>query len=268
MCLIFVIVFSGLNLKQSIDDAVRKSGVETEQFGDLPAKMGSFLVKAKSDSTNAKYMTYFKRWEAFITSKGGSAVPASPVHVALFLTEMMDKKQSFNVISSTVYSIKWAHSLRDLPDPTDNLFVKNLVEASKRTLLKPVCKKEPISADALVTLCTKYSGTLDIVILRDLSMILIAFSGVLRFDELVHLRCSDVSFYDNHLTLNIRKSKTDQYRQGNEVVISKGSTAACPYVMLKKYMDVAKLATSGDTFLYRACYRSRQTCGLTSKNYP
>lgn len=259
---------TGLNLKQSIDEEMERCDVDRAQFADLPAKMAEFIVMAKSDSTNVKYLSYFKKWEQFILSKGGSALPASPIHIALYLTDLMDKRVSSSVISSTVYSIKWAHSLRNLPDPTENLFVKNLLEASKRVLSKPVCKKEPISKDALITLCSKYADTSDVLVIRDLCMMLIAFSGFLRFDELVHLRCNDIKFFSGHFSLFIRKCKTDQYRQGNEIVISKGESLACPYVMLKRYLDVTKLNTSDDNFLFRPCYRSKEKCGIIGKNKP
>ena len=43
------------------------------------------------------------------------------------MTDLMNKKCSYNIICSTVYSIKWAHSLKGLDDPTDNSHVKNLL---------------------------------------------------------------------------------------------------------------------------------------------
>jgi hypothetical protein len=48
-------------------------------------------------------------------------------------------------------------------------------------------------------------------------MILLSFAGFLRFDEVSSLLCSDVKIECEYLFLFIRKSKTDQYRNGNEV---------------------------------------------------
>ena len=59
-------------------------------------------------------------------------------------------------------------------------------------------------------------------------MILLGFSGFLRFDELSSLRCNDISIFDSYFILKIRKSKTDQYRFGDEIPISKGLSIACP----------------------------------------
>lgn len=43
---------------------------------------------------------------------------------------------------------------------------------------------------------------------------------------------------EDHLVIFIRKSKTDQYRQGNEILISRGNTAACPVNMYQRYLDL------------------------------
>ena len=45
-------------------------------------------------------------------------------------------------------------------------------------------------------------------------MILLGYSGFLRFSEFSDLKCRDVIFEDSHFVLHIRKSKTDIYREG------------------------------------------------------
>ena len=250
----YLFVFSicaGLNLKDVIDEEVHRSGLNDGAFEGLSTKMAGFLVASKSDNTNKKYYIYFTKWERFISEKGGSAIPASPIHIALYLTELMDKHSSNSVISTTVYSIKWAHSLKNLPDPTNNLFVKNLLEASKRTLSKRVIKKEPITSETLVALCAKYSESTDVIVIRDLCMILVAYSAFLRFDEMINLHCNDITFYENHFSIFIRKSKIDQYRHGDEIVVTKGRTVACPYAMLNRYFTISGVLRNEDTFLFK-----------------
>lgn len=69
----------------------------------------------------------------FLNIKGGSALLASSICLALYLTDLIDRKCSSHVISATVYGIKWAHSMNNLSDPTDNTFVTNLLNSAKRT---------------------------------------------------------------------------------------------------------------------------------------
>lgn len=53
-------------------------------------------------------------------------------------------------------------------------------------------------------LCEKYKDTVDLLIIRDLAMIVLSFAGFLRFDELSELHVSDVSFNDSHVSLKIK----------------------------------------------------------------
>ena len=86
---------------------------------------------SRSDGTTNKYFTALKRWERFITSEGGKVLPGEPIHVALYIYSLIAQGSSVSVIQSALYLIKWAHDLRGLMDPTDNAFVKNLVQGQK-----------------------------------------------------------------------------------------------------------------------------------------
>lgn len=191
--------YSGLNLRDTIRQEVDTAGVRSDAFDELSSKMADAIVKSKSKNTNDKYFHYFKKWESFIKANGGSALPASPIHIALYLTDLIDKQYSYSVISASVYSIKWAHSLKNLPDPTNNMFVTNLLESAKRTQSRSANKKEPVSSEMLISLCLKYRESVDILIVRDLCMILVGYCAFLRYDEISSLHCNDIAFFDNHL---------------------------------------------------------------------
>ena len=56
---------------------------------------------------------------------------------------------------------------------------------------------------------------------RDISMALLLFACFLRFSEVSALTVQDISIKVSHLTDKVLKSKTDQYRKGDEVIISR-----------------------------------------------
>eukprot|EP00057_Strongylocentrotus_purpuratus_P015598 XP_011670072.1 PREDICTED: FK506-binding protein 5 [Strongylocentrotus purpuratus] len=89
-----------------------------------------------------------------------------------------------------------------------------------------------------------------------------------RYDEARALKCNDVSIYDDYISLNIAKSKTDQYRQGNSVVISAGVTEACPVKMVKKYIRVARISLDSNHFFFKPAYRSKGFSALIRKEKP
>jgi integrase len=115
-------------------------------------------------------------------------------------------------------------------------------------------------------LCDKYKDSTDLADVRDLCMILISFAGFLRFDELSSLVCSDIDFKESYININIQKSKTDQYRQGDEILISEGSTSACPVGMLKRYINLGKKDISSNDFLFKAVFKSKHGFQLIHKN--
>ena len=98
----------------------------------------------------------------------------------------------------------------------------------------------------LIELCDKYVESNDPIEIRTLCMITTAFAGFLRYDELSSIRCNDIVIHPDYFIINIKKSKADQLRSGNEVIIAKGSTSACPHGMLWRYMSVSGITTDSD----------------------
>ena len=260
---------TGINQEQFVREEVLRSGVdESHPLYSLVSSLTSHLLDSKSDNTVKKYFYGFMKWEKFINNHNLSSLPASPVHVALYLSFLLDSGCTYSTISTAVYSIEWAHDMCGKLDPTNNSFVQNLVESAKRTAKPIVNKKDPVSTDILIKLCDMFQFSTDLLVVRDLLMILIGFSGFLRFNELSQLRCNDVIVKDDHLVIKIRGSKTDQYRSGDEVLISKGQTVACPYNMFFRYVNLASLNLSSEMFIFRPLYRSKDKCSLVRVNKP
>ena len=59
-------------------------------------------------------------------------------------------------------------------------------------------------------------------------MCLVAFAGFMRCDELIRLRCEDITFNAEGMIINIVSSKTDQYREGSSLVIARTGGLTCP----------------------------------------
>lgn len=117
----------------------------------------------------------------------------------MFITQIIDKNGSANVVESIIYSIKWAHKLSGLSDPTENHYVINLFETAKRHCSKRPCVKKAVAlTDQIIELCDKYEHTDDIFVIRDLCIIVLCFAGFLRFDEISSLLCKDIIFYDTY----------------------------------------------------------------------
>ena len=142
------------------------------------------------------------------------------------------------------------------------------MEASKRHNKPRVVKKEVVTASALVSLCDLHASSSNLLDVRDLCMVLLSFAGFLHFDELLvsSLRCSNVTFMDGYVKLFINKSKTDQYRQGNEILIASGVTSACPVSMLHRYISLGNIDISADHYLFKSVFKSKDGLKLIYKD--
>lgn len=70
------------------------AGTVTPRLDDLAGKMAHYLIQARCDNTVSKYYNYFRKWEVFITKENACALPAEPIHVALYVTHLLDNGSS------------------------------------------------------------------------------------------------------------------------------------------------------------------------------
>ena len=85
-------------------------------------------------------------------------------------------------------------------------------------------------------------------------MSLLAF---LRCDKLVSLKCCDVKFCGDHIKLHIESSKTDQFREGAEVVVALTGTITCPVAALEQYIKLASIDVTSTECLFRAIVKTK-----------
>ena len=61
-----------------------------------------------------------------------------------------------------------------------------------------------------------------------LAVCLVAFAGFLHCNELIKLKCSDITFNAEGTVINVQSSKTDQYRECASLVIAHTGSVTCP----------------------------------------
>ena len=215
------------------------------------------VLRSRADSTTKKYLGAFKRWKQWATGHELPDFPAAAHHVVLYLQHIAQTTGSKAAMEEATYSLAWVHSIAGITSPTDNPFVKISVEGLRRMLSKPVQKKEPITTDMLKAMVqdTLKEGTLASV--RLTAACLLAFAGFLRFNELVNIRPCDLSFCDNMLKLFLPRSKTDQLRKGNKVIIARTDNQTCPVSMLERYMEMGGIEKDSQRFLFRHIIKTK-----------
>ena len=113
------------------------------------------------------------------------------------------------------------HQLAGYPAIAESPFVRIVLDGLQRNLAKPKVRKEPVTADMLSALVASLGEVPSLTEVRLVAACLLGFSAFLRYDEIAKLRCCDVTFGPQNMVINILSSKTDQYRQGDRVLVAR-----------------------------------------------
>ncbi|CAB4031942.1 integrase recombinase xerD homolog, partial [Paramuricea clavata] len=194
---------------------------------------GPRVLRSRASSTVKKYVREHRKYIDFLT------------------------KNSYNAVLQAFFGIKWVHSL--LPtdvkgNPADTTLSANIVEASRRAFTKPSIKKEPISTSTITKVCQQFAGpscTLKGLIWTALIFSL-GFTGLFRVSELLNIKAQDIGIQAEHLEIVVRKSKTDQYRQGNIVYIAKTNGPACPHSLLLRFYSLTGTQPRSNVYIFRS----------------
>ena len=111
--------------------------------------------------------------------------------------------------------------------------------------------KNAVTTDMMSTLVKSLGDVPSLTDVRLVAACPLAFSAFLRYDELAKLRCCDVTFSPLRMAVHITSSKTDQYRQGDNVLVARTGSATCPVDMLERYYTMAALSTQSKLHLFR-----------------
>ena len=130
-----------------------------------------------------KYSSGWLKCRQWAASKiGVQVIPAKPLYVALFVSELTEISVSNNTGISSIesvnvlYGIKWGHNLAGIVEsPT----VKSSLEGARR--------KEPLSIDTVARIADHYISSSSLAVIRFLFIILVGFAGFYRMDEIRNL---------------------------------------------------------------------------------
>ena len=138
------------------------------------------VVDSRAKTTAKKYVVRFRRfvnWEdTYIEIT--TTLLCTELHVGLYLQHLMETGNHFSSVERDFYSIKWAHQMTGVLDPCISEVIKNIVEASKRKLCRPIKKKKPITPEEMMQLFKSLNTeNRTLKDLRVLAMLAISYIG-------------------------------------------------------------------------------------------
>ena len=194
-------------------------------------------MSGKAPSTEKKYLYAFGHWKKWAEAMDGVTVfPVEAIHLALYLQHIGNSTGSRAAVEEAGYALAWIHQAAGLPSPTNDPFVQAVLGGLCHILAVPTVKKRPFTSEMLSDMVQACQPDPSLGDLRLMAACLLGFAAFLHYDELSKLHCEDLVFTPKFLKVKIRSSKTDQYHQGDTVLVARTGKPTCPVSMVECYM--------------------------------
>ena len=155
-----------------------------------------------------------------------------------------------------------------MKSPTDNVLVIKVREAAKRIIgTEKPNRKDPLSADVLKEI-VENSDLSDTLQLRNACMFVLSFAGFFRYDDVSRIRRNQISFKDDHVIFKVIKSKNDQLRKENKVLIAKADSGVCPVRILSDYLSRLQIEADSNKYIFRQLIKTKLVHKLAEKDKP
>ena len=142
-----------------------------------------------------KYKFYFQKFKDWCISFNLQYSPADSTSICIYIGGLIQQAVSVTTLEAHFYSIKWFHNINFKRNPCDEEFLSLILEGGRRILSKPITKKEPITPEIIKLIISKFGIETDLPSLRVCVLVLLGFSGFLRFNELVNIKAKNISFF-------------------------------------------------------------------------
>ena len=203
------------------------------------------LKLSKADNTLRAYKSDFKDFGAFCAKHGFNSMPTEPKVVSLYLTHL-SANSKISTLKRRLVSIGVVHKLKghylDTKHPAiiENLMGIKRKKGSIQTGKKPIL----ISHLKQIINVIEEQKIEKIKKLRNKALILVGFSGGFRRTELVSIDYEDLDFVEEGVKITLRKSKTDQFGEGQIKGLPYFTNEKyCPVTNLKNWIYLSKIKT-------------------------
>ncbi len=194
-------------------------------------------IDQQASMSESTRRAYYSDLQDFMT-KMGVGFPADTKSVLIYLERCADHINPRTLRRRLSMIRKW-HRLHCVPDPTNDLAIKEKIKAIARTHGTPKIKAKAVRLPALLQLvkyCDEHSSLLYI---RSKALLLMGYFGAFRRSELVNLVWESIDFVPEGMTIQLPRSKTDQSGEGFVCAIPFGPDHYCPVRALLDWRDAS-----------------------------
>ncbi len=185
--------------------------------------------------------SYAKTWHHFSLWKPGAQLPILAEQVeeyVLWLDQCRKKMASIEVCVNGLKTVnRWFGYQLSLEDEERVARILRIVK--KLRSKESVRQASPVLRQHLQMLSDTIDQSLDLIDMRDLTLLLVGWHAALRRSEIAALSIDDVELLDDKALVLIQRSKTDQEGIGAILSLPAEQTALCPLRALRRWLPIA-----------------------------
>ena len=214
-------------------------------------------------NTKKTYTSAQQQYVSFCIRMGVSACPANEQLLLMYVAHMNNKGLKHSTMQVYLAAVRSLHIHEGYSDPlTDCLRLRRAMKAVLNDAGAPT-QKLPITYDILWRIGNIMAERFNDNMLW--AVFTLAYFGLLRaaectvatpsFDPRIHLQLTDISFGNeegrSHMTVCIKRSKTDFQNRGISLCIGCSHTPVCAVCAMKKYLSFrAGVPNSSPLFIF------------------
>ena len=222
----------------------------------LSGDEAAYVAAARARNTIRGYRSDWREWCAWSDHAGHPTLPATPAGISRYLTELARHGAAVGTMGRRLSSIRFAHRVRNLPDPTTDARVMTVWEGIRRTHGAPPDQAAPLMPPELFDVLDACPTTRrfktrgrpdepDLAGARDRALLLVGFTAALRRSELAALTVEDLAEHPNGLVIALPRSKTNQTGTETELAVLPRATrtSRCPVAAVEHWLELAAITT-------------------------
>ncbi|MDB6147823.1 MAG: integrase [Spartobacteria bacterium] len=194
----------------------------------LDQRVSALVDASLSDNSRRAYLSDLAHFESW-----GGVIPASDRMVATYLASHA-ATHSVATLVRRIASISKTHEAQALPNPTRSELVRATIRGIRRTRGTRQHQAKPLLKEDLFAVLDAMGDTPKDA--RDRALLLVGFAGGFRRSELVALNVADIERVQQGITVQLRRSKTDQCGDGRKIGIPSGRSRWCPVAALEVWL--------------------------------
>ncbi len=178
-----------------------------------------FKARLKGYAWNSikSYKCGFNVWKQFALVNSLVLFPVDKIELSICLINKVENGGSWSTVNQCINGVKFFHRLF-LKNFDNHCVDEQILQFLMKHSRKPENKRRPLLKDEFERIiCVHWKQNLDIVILRNLCVMIFAWIGFLRYDDVSQLKWNNVTVVNNLITLKLYDAKNDKKKSGQTV---------------------------------------------------